>query len=120
MRAGRTTREVVESHLELRRLGRLEEDLAVNYSPEVVVLAWGEGALRGLDGVRHTADVLSGYLRTGRYRYEQLLVEGGYAMLEWSAEGDDVRVRDGVDSFAVHDGRIVCQTIHYTVSTDEP
>jgi hypothetical protein len=37
------------------------------------------------------------------------------AFLEWAYEDDKVRVRDGVDSYLIEDGKIVVQTIHYTV-----
>ncbi|MFC7403681.1 nuclear transport factor 2 family protein [Georgenia alba] len=115
----RGTREVLESHLAHREDGDLEGDLTENYHPDVVLLSWGEGTDRGHDGVRHRAEVLSSYLGHGAFRYEELLVEGEIGMLRWSGEADEVRVRHGVDSFVVRDGRIVAQTIYY-VAGDRP
>jgi hypothetical protein len=37
------------------------------------------------------------------------------AFLEWAYEDDKVRVRDGADSYLIENGKIVAQTIHYTV-----
>jgi hypothetical protein len=48
-----------------------------------------------------------------------VLVDGNVAFLEWTAEGEGAGVRDGVDTFVVRDGKIVAQTIHYTVEPAE-
>ena len=37
------------------------------------------------------------------------------AFLEWAYEDSTTRVRDGADSYLIEDGKIVAQTIHYTV-----
>jgi hypothetical protein len=37
------------------------------------------------------------------------------AFLEWAYEDDKVMVRDGADSYLIENGKIVAQTIHYTV-----
>ena len=42
------------------------------------------------------------------------------ALLEWTYEDAEVRVRDGVDTYLLEDGKIVAQTIHYTVETKWP
>jgi hypothetical protein len=42
-------------------------------------------------------------------------IEGKMAFLEWAYEDDKVRVRDGADSYLIENGKIVAQTIHYTV-----
>jgi hypothetical protein len=38
-----------------------------------------------------------------------------FRSLEWTAEAEHARVRDGADSFFIENGWIVAQTIHYTV-----
>jgi len=111
----RRTRDVVESHLELRQRGDLERDLDLNYSPEVVLLS-AEGVQHGHDGVRRLADVLQTYVDAGRYTYEQVLVDGEVAMLMWSAADQRVLIHDGADSYVVRDGLIQAQTIHYSVA----
>jgi hypothetical protein len=47
--------------------------------------------------------------------YTYRAVEGRMAFLEWAYEDASVRVRDGADSYLIEDGKIVAQTIHYTV-----
>ena len=44
-----------------------------------------------------------------------MVAHGEVGYLEWTADGPTARVRDGADSFVIRDGRIVAQTIHYTV-----
>ncbi|QZN84187.1 nuclear transport factor 2 family protein [Cellulomonas sp. C5510] len=109
----RSTRDVVEAHLECRKAGDLERDLRENYAPDVVVLTWGEGAARGIDALRRSAHVLNTYLPVGSYEYDQVLVEDQFAMLQWRGRGRGTQVHDGADSYVVRDGRIVAQTIHY-------
>jgi hypothetical protein len=113
-RGPRSTRQVFEDHLRKRRRGRLEEDLAANYAPAVVVLTpWG--AFHGHDGVRGCAARLSERLPCLRYTYRVKLVEGEVAFLAWSARCPEAEVDDGADSFLIRGGVIVAQTIHYTV-----
>ncbi len=114
--AARSTREVLQSHLDLREQGDLEADLAANYAEDVVLLSWGEGVNHGHDGVRALATVLRAYVDAGSYRYHQLLTEGEYGMLRWSASSADLELHDGTDAFVVRDGRIVAQTIAYRAS----
>ncbi len=110
----RSTREVFEDHLRCRRAGAVEEDIARNYAHDVVLLT-GLGVFRGKDGVRQSARALLRQLPCCAYEYRVRLVEGEVAFLEWSARCATARVEDGADSFWVRDGRIVAQTIHYTV-----
>jgi hypothetical protein len=42
-------------------------------------------------------------------------VVGELAFLKWTARCPRAEVGDGADSFWIRDGRIVAQTIHYTV-----
>lgn len=112
--AARSTKEVVEDHLRRRLVGDLEGDLARNYSEDVAVLS-AVGIHRGHDGVRHLADILHTYLPDRGYQYRQVLCSGEVGMLQWTAEGPNIDVDDGADSYLVRDGRIVAQTIHYSV-----
>ena len=110
----RTTREVVEAHLALRRAGDLERDLELNYHDDVVLLSGGEGVHHGKDGVRHLAAILRTYLPDARYEYQEVLVDDAYAMLLWRGRSHDVSVHDGADSYVVRGGLIIAQTIHYS------
>jgi hypothetical protein len=110
----RTTEEVFEDHLRLAGEQRFEEDIERNVAPDCVVLE-RRGVFRGRGGVRELARRLSEELPDAPYEYTNRLVEGRMAFLEWTAEAERTRVRDGADSFLIEDGWIVAQTIHYTV-----
>jgi hypothetical protein len=82
-------------------------------SPDIVVLE-RRGIFRGRDGVREHARLLEEELPQAPYVYTNRLVKGRVAFLEWTAQAEHTRVRDGADSFVIEDGWIVAQTIHYT------
>jgi hypothetical protein len=111
----RGTRAVLQDHLCLRRRDDLEADLERNYDKDVVLLT-GFGVFRGKAGVRRAAALLHRQLPCAEYEYRARLVEGEVAFLEWAARCPDARVDDGADSFLIRGGRIVVQTIHYTVT----
>lgn len=98
----------------MARRGALEEDLRDNFAPDVVVLS-GYGVHSGHDGMRHLAELFSRQLPDASYGYRTVLVDGELGFLEWTATGRQARIRDGADSYLIRDGRIVAQTIHYTV-----
>ena len=51
------------------------------------------------------------------FDYAYVAAEGCVGLLEWSYEDSTVRVRDGVDSYVIENGKIVAQTIHYTLES---
>ena len=74
------------------------------------------GVFRGFDGVRELAAALAVELPDhAAFAYDFVGAEGRMGLLEWSYEDSQVRVRDGVDSYLIEGGKIVAQTIHYTV-----
>jgi hypothetical protein len=111
----RTTEEVFYDHLEKRKKGLVEEDIAENYSPEVVQLTC-MGTYHGHEGVREGDRILKESLPNGRFEYYNILCDGGLVFLEWRAFSDGREVNQGADSFIIRDGRIVAQTIHYKVA----
>lgn len=112
----RSTQEVFDDHLRLAGEHRFEDDIERNVSPECVVLE-RRGIFRGRDGVRQLAELLAQELPDAPYTYTNRLVDGRVAFLEWTAETEQARVRDGADSFLIEHGWIVAQTIHYTVES---
>jgi len=114
----RSAVEVFEDHLRLADEHRFEEDIERNVSPDIIVLE-RRGIFRGHGGVRELARLLEQELPEAPYFYTNRLVEGRVAFLEWTAEAENTRVRDGADSFLIENGWIVAQTIHYTVETKE-
>ena len=113
----RGTREVLDAHLKCRQSGDLDGDIRDNYHSDVALLS-AEGVHHGTEAVRALAGVLRRYLPDGDYRYRQVLTRGEVGMLIWSGRcaDTDTEVHDGVDSYVVHDGRIVAQTIHYATA----
>lgn len=111
---GRSPQAVFDDHLRLAQQRDFDEDITRNYAPDCIVLT-GRGAFQGHEGLRALARQLEQELPTGEWHYRVRLVEGNVAYLEWSADADGAVVDDGADSFFVVDGRIVAQTIHYTV-----
>jgi hypothetical protein len=119
----RSAQEVLDDHLNLARNwggdggyeGMLEVDLERNYSKEIVILI-NRGTFRGYEGVRQLAQMLGEELPEHRsFEYTYTAVEGRMAFLEWAYEDASARVRDGADSYLIEDGKILAQTIHYTV-----
>ena len=121
--SSRTAQEVLDDHLNVtehfgaeedwRRI--VEEDIRRNISGDIVILI-NRGTFRGHEGVRRLAQMLGEELPEQRsFEYTYRAVEGRMAFLEWAYEDDHVRVRDGADSYLIEGGKIVAQTIHYTV-----
>ena len=118
----RSAREVLDDHLNLASdwvdtpLDQvLDEDLRRNVSEDIVVLI-NRGTFRGYDGVRQLAQMLAEELpEQGAFEYTYVAAEGRMGLLEWTYADSTVRVRDGVDSYLIEDGKIVAQTIHYTL-----
>jgi hypothetical protein len=121
--SSRTAQEVLDDHLNLAENwggergfeSGLEEDLRRNTSEDIVILI-NRGTFRGHEGVRQLAHMLREELPEHRsFEYTYTAVEGRMAFLEWAYEDYNVRVRDGADSYLIEKGKIVAQTIHYTV-----
>jgi hypothetical protein len=121
--SNRTSQEVLDDHLNLAEswgaegdIERIiEEDIRRNISEDLVILI-NRGTFHGHEGVRQLARMLGEELPEHRsFQYTYRAVEGRMAFLEWAYEDDNVRVRDGADSYLIEDGKIVAQTIHYTV-----
>ena len=119
----RPAEDVLDDHLDLAKdwgggdhvAGMFEEDIRRNVSEACVVLT-NRGVFRGHEGVRQLAQMLAEELPQHRsFQYTYRAVEGRMAFLEWAYEDDTVQVRDGADSYLIEDGKIVAQTIHYTV-----
>ena len=97
----------------------LEDDIARNVSDAIVIIM-NRGVFHGHTGVRELAAALGRELPEHRaFDYTFVAVEGRMGLLEWTYEDSQVRVRDGVDSYLIEDGKIVAQTIHYTLEPVE-
>ena len=118
----RSAREVLDDHLNIANEWGdvpleevLAEDLRRNVSENIVILI-NRGTFHGYDGVRELAELLSEELpEHAAFQYTYIAADGPVGLLEWTYEDSTVRVRDGVDSYVIENGKIVAQTIHYTV-----
>lgn len=118
MNQERSAREVLDDHLWQSKHGTLDEDLQRNYALDVIILS-GRGVLRGHDGLRELTRQLQQELPDAQFEYHRVLVEGHVGFLEWTGRGGERRALDGADSYVIHAGKIVAQTIHYTVKEGE-
>jgi hypothetical protein len=73
------------------------------------------GVEHGHEGMRKSGRTLQQQMPGIRFEVVSLQIDGEYAYLEWRARSDHHVVSDGADSFVVRDGKIVMQTIHYTL-----
>lgn len=108
----RSTEDVFEDHLKLRNDGDLETDLLRNYASDVVLLT-SNSNMRGHDAIRLSAARLQEQLPRAQFVFVKKQVSQRYALLFWQARSARYSVLDGVDSFAIEDGKIVFQSIHY-------
>ena len=119
----RSAREVLDDHLNIANrwgpdddLERIvQDDLDRNVAEDCVVLM-SRGTFHGHQGVMQLAQMLGEELPEHRgFQYTYTAVEGRMAFLEWAYDDARVKVTDGADSYLIEDGKIVAQTIHYTV-----
>ena len=111
----RSFREVFDDHLRLSEMGDFENDLKRNFSVDIIVLMENR-IYRGHEEVRGLAKRLLRELPDGKYQNNMILLHEEIGMLEWTAQSDEAEVLDGVDSYLFRDGKIIAQTIHYTVT----
>lgn len=96
-------------------MGDFENDLRRNFSVDIIVLM-ENNIYRGHEEVRGLARRLLRELPNGKYQNNMILLDKEIGMLEWTAKSDNTEVLDGVDSYLFRDGKIIAQTIHYTVT----
>jgi hypothetical protein len=108
----RSTIEVLEDHLGRRERGDIDGDLEHNYAQDVILLC-EKGILKGRDAVRRSAQALADQLAGVSFQFPFKAVYGEHALLHWNAQSASARVDVGVDTFVIHDGRIILQTISY-------
>jgi hypothetical protein len=111
--AARSTAEVLGEHLRRREQGDLEH----NYAQEVVLLC-EHGALEGRDGIHSFAKALMDQLPAARFEYPVKAIASEHALLHWHAISANARVDLGVDTFLIHNGRIVLQTVSYQLKRE--
>jgi hypothetical protein len=121
--SSRSAREVLDDHLNIAQRWStdtpfeelLDDDLRRNVAEDIVIIM-NRGVYHGHAGARELAHALAEELPEHRaFDYTFMAAEGRVGLLEWAYEDARVRVRDGVDSYVIEGGKIVAQTIHYTL-----
>jgi hypothetical protein len=113
--ASRSTRDVFDDHLDLAQQGLLDDNITRKLLGDCVILT-NRGAFRGHEGRRQLASLLQQEIPDAEHGYINRLVESRFALLERTA----VTVNDGADSFVIENGKLVAQTIYYTLSVRNP
>lgn len=111
----RSFKEVFEDHLLLSEKGDFKNDFRRNYSPEIVILMENK-IYHGYEGIRELALRLKEELLNGNFQNNIVLLDKEIGMLEWTAQSDENEILDGVDSYLFQNGKIIGQTIHYTIT----
>jgi len=114
MNEQRTTKEVLQDHLDLAQRGDLDADIPRNFDPGCVLMT-SYGTFRGHAGVREAAELLVCQMGSGGYHYTRQEWHQELAFLEWTVDNDRVSIPDGADSYWIKAGRIRAMTIHYSV-----
>lgn len=116
--SNRSTEDVLEDHLRLRTAGDVENDLARNFAPDVVVMT-PKGMRKGHEAVRQFNKMLQAHVPR-HYVFPTKLTNGRFAFIEWRAREPGRSVEDGADSFVIENGKIVFQSIHYSLQETMP
>lgn len=114
----RTVQEVFEDHLKCRLNGDAVADAWRNYDRKVVVLS-SKGIFEGRKGILDSAQHLDEDLKNGTFEFNLVRIKDNYVFLEWTGDSKDTSIHDGADSFVIRDGKIIFQSIHYTVVKKE-
>lgn len=109
----RTPKEIMKAHGRALIKGDLDAVVA-NYAEDAIFIT-PRGVKRGRDGVREAQTQTLAELANARYTYRTNLIEDDVMFLEWSAEGPDFTVDDGVDTLVFAAGHIRVQTLTYTI-----
>lgn len=107
----RTTREVLDHHLQSLGAGRLDE-IVSDYAADALLMV-PEAAIKGREAIRSAFEgFLAGLFKPGTYKFtmDTLRVEGDVAYIIWHAECAGSDIVFGTDSFIVKNGEIRVQT----------
>jgi ketosteroid isomerase-like protein len=115
----RSTREVLDHHLQCFSVGDLEGTLG-DFAEDSVMLT-PEGALRGIPAIREFfTRVYAEFGQPGTSAtVRQLLVEGDCAFIYWDAETPDHTYESASDTFLIRDGKIAVQTFAAKITSNK-
>jgi ketosteroid isomerase-like protein len=110
----RTAQEILQHHGASIGAGDLEGILA-DY-PDDAVLITPQGTFTGTAGARDAWLLLLGDLPNPRIQVTSLVTEGDLVLMKWTADTDNGRVEDGIDTMVLSPDGIRLQTVHYTLT----
>jgi hypothetical protein len=91
------------------------EDIVADYSPDALLIVQCK-VYRGLDGVRKVFTQLLKDVPQAKWELTTVFADD-VLYLEWQARSVGGHVDDGIDTFVFKDGKIVVQTVRYTVTS---
>jgi ketosteroid isomerase-like protein len=110
-----TPAQIIERHNTAVGRGDLDE-IAADYAEDAVFIS-AEGALRGHEGIKAAFRKIREDLPPGSdVTIYNTVFEGDVLFLQWRATTDAGQIDDGVDTFLFRDGKILVQTVRYTVT----
>jgi hypothetical protein len=109
----RKPQEVFQHHAEVLIAGDLE-GIVSDYAEDAVFIT-PEGVRRGKDGVREGFVKLLGDVPSAKWDVPTQIFEDDLLFIEWTADSENTRVEDGIDTFVFRDGLIRAQTLRYTL-----
>ncbi len=111
-RRSRTPEEVFADHTQLLSGGNLDAVIE-NYAEDAVFVT-KDAVRRGREGVREGLELLANDMPGAEWTLSPHF-GGDVLLLVWTARGSQTQIGDGVDTFVFKDGRIIAQTVSYTV-----
>ena len=112
----RTPQEVLQHHGDALGAGDLDEILA-DYTDDAVLIT-PQGTFTGTAGARDAWLQLLGDMPNPKVEVTSVviegLVDGAVVHMRWTADTDQGRVDDGVDTLVLDPSGIRVQTVHYT------
>ena len=110
----RTPEEVFQHHGEALAAEDID-GIVADYSDDAIFIS-PDGIKRGKDGVREAFVKLLGDVPGAKWELPTMLFQDDILLLEWTAESENVKVDDGIDTFVFRDGMIRVQTLRYTLT----
>ena len=104
---------MISEHLEFRKKGDLESDLARNYHENIVIIT-NHGNFKGHDGIRASNKILQDIIPSSKFKIISLLFEKDIAFEFWEAKVNN-KVLRGIDTFFVKRGKIRIQSAVYPI-----
>jgi hypothetical protein len=108
----RTPQEVFQHHAEVLIAGDID-GIVSDYTDDALFIT-PDGTKHGKDGVREGFVKLLSDVPQADWEVPTQIFEDDVLFIEWSADSENAKVEDGIDTFVFRDGMIRVQTVRYT------